>query len=76
MRWDLTPRHQKLPMTFVALAAALSVPILAMGTDCQGTPPGGTQPPTNVGGPNILSTDHVLGDANAPVTVVEYSDIQ
>ncbi len=59
--------------TFLALGMAmLAIPL---GMDCQGTMPG-TTPPTTTGGPVILDGDHVMGDANAPVTVVEYSDIQ
>lgn len=59
--------------TFLALG--MSMLAIPLGMDCQGTMPG-TTPPTNTGGPVILDSDHVMGDANAPVTVVEYSDIQ
>ncbi len=47
------------------------------GSDCEETPVpctgdgGGT-----AGGPEVLSDDHVLGDADAPVTVFEYGDFQ
>ena len=57
------------------LAMGMSMLAIPLGMDCQGTMPG-TTPPANTGGPVIPDSDHVMGDANAAVTVVEYSDIQ
>lgn len=59
----------------LASAGVLSLFIVTSGMDCQGTildPGPGTIGPA----PIILATDHVLGNANAPVTVVEYGDFQ
>ncbi len=59
----------------LASAGVLSLFIIGTGMDCQGTfldPGPGTIGPA----PVILATDHVFGNANAPVTVVEYADFQ
>lgn len=59
----------------LASAGVLSLFIIGTGMDCQGTflDPG----PGPIGpAPVILATDHVFGNANAPVTVVEYADFQ
>ncbi len=59
----------------LASAGVLSLFIIGTGMDCQGTflDPG----PGPIGqAPVILATDHVLGNVNAPVTVVEYGDFQ
>ncbi|MFQ5424713.1 MAG: hypothetical protein ACE5F9_12130 [Phycisphaerae bacterium] len=59
----------------LATTATVSMLLLAGGMTCQ-TTTNGTTPVGNVGGPNILPSDHVMGDPNAAVTVVEYGDIQ
>ena len=49
------------------------------GANCADVPPAPSGRVFNNaarGGPRILPQDHVLGDENAPVTVVEYSDLQ
>ncbi len=40
------------------------------------TPPDGNGNGNGSGGPTILSSDHILGSATAPLTVVEYLDFQ
>ena len=51
------------------------------GTECPDTTPGNGNNNGSCGTPvnslpQITASDHVLGDANAPVTVFEYSDLQ
>ncbi len=60
---------------WLTTTATVSMLLLVGGSTCQTTPTG-TTPVGNVGGPNILPSDHVMGDSNATVTVVEYADIQ
>lgn len=59
------------------LVAALFFTTGMDGTACPTTNvpnvPGG---PNTPGGPQVISSDHVLGDNAAPVTVIEYSDLQ
>jgi hypothetical protein len=48
------------------------------GGSCAGPviPPNGNGNGNGSGGPTILSSDHILGSATAPLTVVEYLDFQ
>jgi len=53
-------------------AVLLATAVVGTGMNCDGgTPSCNTNPP-----PTVLAQDHVKGDANAPVTVIEYSDFQ
>ncbi len=52
----------------MALLCALFFVTGTNGTDCAGTIPGPA--------PVIVESDHILGSADAPVTVVEYSSFQ
>ncbi len=60
------------------LVLALLVAGTGMNTDgCPSTTPTvPTTPDIPNGGPEVLDGDHVLGEADAPVTVVEYSDLE
>lgn len=75
------------PTSVYLLAVVAAGMFLATGGMSGGTcnvnmnPPGNTNGNGNGnsntgGGPQITASDHVLGSANAPVTVVEYSDFQ
>lgn len=62
------------------LASAL-IPMVCLGMNAGSCTvnsglPGGNNGGSQVNPITILSDDHVLGDANAPVVVVEYSDFQ
>jgi len=60
------------------LVLALLVAGTGMSTDgCPGTTPMvPTTPDVPNGGPAVLDGDHTLGEADAPVMVVEYSDLE
>ncbi len=60
------------------LVLALLVAGTGMSTDgCPSmTPMVPTTPDVPNGGPAVLDGDHTLGEADAPVTVVEYSDLE
>lgn len=75
------------PASVYLLAVTAAGMFLATGGMSGGTcnvnlnPPGNNNGNNNGnsntgGGPQITASDHVLGNANAPVTVVEYSDLQ
>ncbi len=61
----------------MAASGTTALLLAGAGMDCQGNvTPGGCDTSSTTGGPVILPTDHVLGDASAKVTVVEYLDFQ
>ncbi len=79
--------QEELRMTLRRMRAACSAVVMAIifvasgttGTNCNVTPGGnGGNGGGNNGGvkPTILSSDHILGDASAEITVVEYADFQ
>lgn len=73
------------PASVYLLATAAAAMFMAAGGMTGGScnvpqPPGNSNGngngTGNTGGPQITSSDHVLGNASAPVTVVEYSDLE
>lgn len=67
----LTLRLMKLPMASVLVLTAFVA--AGAGTECIPQPPPNCNPGTP---PTVLAQDHIEGDMNAPVTVIEYSDFQ
>jgi len=66
----LTLRLMKLPMASLLLLTGIVT--AGAGTECGTTPPNcNTSSP-----PTVLAQDHIEGDMNAPVTLIEYSDFQ
>ena len=80
---SLHPRQACIPRAWCFHpGSAMLLVVLFVGSgmtdgNCQATmpPPGGPSGGPS-GGPAILPDDHVIGDANAKVTVVEYEDFQ
>lgn len=69
-RRGLTLRLMKLPMASLLVLTAMAA--AGTSTDCDpGDPPCPTTTP-----PTVTAQDHIEGDVNAPVTVIEYSDFQ
>ena len=74
--------HRLYPKALLLAACAFAAGGMT-GTNCAGTVPSptGQDFATNdhnlaIRRPVIISTDHVMGDANAPLTVVEWEDFQ
>lgn len=66
----LTLRILKTPMAMLLVLSAIVA--AGAGTDCGTTPPTcNTNTP-----PTVTAQDHIEGDVNAPVTIIEYSDFQ
>lgn len=66
---SMTLRLMKLPM------ASLLVGLVVAGSGMNGCPPPVDQCPTTTP-PTVTAQDHIEGNVNAPVTIIEYSDFQ
>ena len=61
--------------TKMGISLVCSAMVVALsGTSC--APPGGNPPCNTNTPPTVLAQDHIEGLANAPVTLIEYSDFQ
>lgn len=81
--FGVVSRRRPASVYFLAVIAAgmfMAAGGMSGGTCNVTQPPGNTNGNNNgngnAGGPQITSSDHVLGSASAPVTVVEYSDLE
>lgn len=73
---EFSKRARRLGAVSMCVAAALVM--VGTGSSCPTTtiPIGGNCGTPVNNPPQVISSDHVLGESNAPVTVVEYSDLQ
>ena len=81
---SVTNRFRRGPFRRFLYFRPVSIGLLAVlfmsggmnATNCETPSPGPGDGPDDPGGPQILPSDHVMGSANARVTVVEYLDFQ